>query len=1303
MHTSHHNLSDSQSWTGLEIAIVGMAGRFPGAPNVEQFWQNVLAGEESISFFSDEELLQAGVDPALLETDTYVKASGVLDDIDLFDAGFFGYTPREATLMDPQHRLLLECAWEALESASYDPSRCEAAIGIFAGAGFNTYLLTQIGMNRHFSGQASDYQVMINNDKDFLATRVAYKMGLTGPALTVQTACSTSLVAVHLASQSLLAGESDMALAGGVSVHVPQKTGYVYQEGGIVSPDGHCRPFDARAQGMVVSNGVGMVVLKRLEDAYADGDSIYAVIKGSAINNDGAMKVGYMAPSVEGQARVIEASHQVAEVAPETITYIEAHGTGTSLGDPIEVAALTRAFRTRTQQKQFCALGSVKANIGHLDTAAGIASLIKTALALKHRVIPATIHFETPNPRIDFANSPFYVNTTLKPWEVPEIPLRAGISSFGVGGTNAHVVLEEAPSRPPSAPARSCHLLTLAAQTPSALERMTTNLADHLEQHPELNLADVAYTLQVGRLHFPHRRTCVCSHHDDALAALRSPDHERVATACSEAGTPSIIFMFPGQGAQYVHMASEMYHHEPIFREQVDSCATMLQPHLNVDLRDILYPAAPADSATTSDHSDPINQTAMAQPALFVIEYALASLWMAWGISPRAMVGHSIGEYVAACLSGVLSLEDALFLVATRGRLMQNAPSGAMVSVALPAEEVQELLGDDLSLAAVNVPSQSVVSGPGAAVERLEQWLTAHDITYRRLRTSHAFHSSMMDSILEPFAAAVRNVTLHKPQIAYLSNLTGTWITQAETTDPSYWVRHLRHTVYFHTSIETLLRAYPYIFLEVGPGRTLSSSVKRHPHKTADHRVFPSLPHPGEQKSEAVHLHHTLGQLWLAGNPIDWAAYHASEPRLRVPLPPYPFERQHYWATPTHTTHTTHQTTHYQPTAAAARIGARKAGEEQSTQTPHSPSSPHPDTPGSQSSEVQTLTAIWQHLLGISQIGVHDNFFDLGGDSLLAVQLGSAIRQALGVELPSHAILQAPTIAALTDLIEKQSGQRAEPSSPSAEHPYASLLVKMQPAGEKTPLFLVHPVGGGVYIYHDLVRHLGRTRPVYGIQARGFDGHTEPLNRIEDFASLYRELIQNIQPAGPYLLAGSSFGGVVAFEMAQQFQASSQETAMLALFDTPDLTTIAAQTADDVVILASLLGAGNDIGGIMESLRQLDPAERLHAALQQAHQASVLPTDMDLQHFQHLFTMVKTHVEALQHYKPHIYNGHLLYFRAAQRDILNPPYPERGWIELAGGGITIYEIPGNHITMNYAPQAQILATKLAWYLDHVRI
>jgi len=867
---------------GSEIAVIGMAGRFPGASNLDEFWRNLCASRESITFFSDEDGVRSN--------GKYVPARGVLADIELFDASFFGFTPREAEITDPQHRLFLECAWTALEDAGYDPERYDRPIAVYAGTSMNTYLLQILSGRRDLIDEVGRFQIMIGNHEDYLCTRVSYKLNLKGPSITVGTACSTSLVAIHLACQSLLNGECDMALAGGVTVRVPQQRGYRYQEDGILSPDGHCRTFDARAQGTVFGNGVGIVVLKRLREALADGDSIHAIVKGSAINNDGALKVGYTAPSVEGQAEVIAAAQAMAGVESEVVTYIEAHGTATPLGDPIEISALTQVFRAQTEKRGFCAIGSVKTNVGHLDAAAGVAGFIKTILSLKHGLLPPSLHFERPNPRIDFANSPFYVNTELREWTTNGIPRRAGVSSFGIGGTNAHVVLEEAPKREDSEPTRPWQLLVLSAKTSTALDKVTENLVRYFKGYPHLNLADVSYTLQVGRRAFTHRRVAVCKSLEDAAAVLERRNPDRVRTGISHEQGRRVVFMFPGQGAQYVNMGKELYESEAPFRKEVDRCTERLRSVLGKDLRELLYPG----EAELQRAAEELNKTAMAQPALFVVEYALAQLWMAWGVRPQAMIGHSIGEYVAACLAGVISLDDALRVVATRGQLMQALPRGAMLAVPLPAPEITSLLGEKLSLAAINSPSLCVVSGPTESIVELEARLGDRGVQCRRLHTSRAFHSAMMEPVIWSFTEVMRKVVLKAPEIPYLSNVTGTWITAEEATDPSCWGRHLRETVRFGDGLSQLLQESACLLLEVGPGHTLNTFARQHDRKDAQHVMLTSIPHPEERISDVQFLLTTLGQLWLAGVSVNWPDFHAAK-RHRLSLPTYPFERRRYW------------------------------------------------------------------------------------------------------------------------------------------------------------------------------------------------------------------------------------------------------------------------------------------------------------------------------------------------------------------------------------------------------------------------
>ena len=1794
-----NNIDDSA------IAIIGISGRFPKANNIDTFWKNLQEGVESIEFFSEQELLKEGIDPSLLKKQNYVKAGTVISDIDLFDASFFDYNPREAEIIDPQQRLFLESAVEALEVAGYDSQTYGGAIGVYAGLSENGYARNNIYSHLENSEPANVYQFLLGNGNDFLSTRVSYKLNLTGPSITVKTACSTSLVAVHLACQSLLSGECYMALAGGVSIQVPHKKGYLYQEGMIMSPDGHCRTFDAKAKGTLVGNGLGIVVLKRLEDAIADGDYIYAQIKGSAINNDGSSKVGYTAPSVEGQAAVISEAQSIAGIDPETITYIEAHGTATPLGDPIEIAALTKVFRGTTEKKGFCAIGSLKTNMGHLDAAAGVGGLIKTVLALKHKKLPPSLNFETPNPTIDFANSPFYVNTTLSEWNTNGTPRRAGVSSFGIGGTNAHVVLEEAPTLELSSESRPWQLLVLSAKTNSALETATTNLAAHLKQHPEINLADVAYTLQVGRTAFEYRQMLVCQDIDDALKALSAPETQPVFTHYQELTQRPVVFMFSGQGSQYVNMAQELYQTETTFRAQIDSCSELLIPHLEVDLRHILYPQPEKIETATLK----LKQTAIAQSAIFVVSYALAILWQEWGVSPQAMIGHSIGEYVAATLAGVFSLEDALALVAKRGQLMQQQPPGAMLAVSISEQECQTLLGDRLSLAVINGLSQCVISGPIEAIDTLQQQLSEQKVESRRLHTSHAFHSQMMEPVVEPFIEYIKQLPLHPPEIPYISNVTGTWITAEQATDPNYWAKHLRQPVRFAEGIQNFLRDRSQILLEVGPGRTLSSLAKRHPDKADEQILLTSVRHPQEKRSDLDFLLNTLGQLWLAGVRVDWEGFYSHEKRYRIPLPTYPFERQRYWVAQSRTPNqnvqpktsrlekktdladwfyipswkrsnsnntkpiipTTHlvfadefglgdkivqkmerdgqnvitvrvgtefkklsdrlynlnpeqeddyhalcqelherdeypktilhlwsvapkskdkleiewveksqnlgfysllflakalgrqqinrklllgvvtnnmqkigdeallnpeQATvtgpiltigqeypniicrsidvvlpdsgtleeemlieqitselaieqsekmvayrmsdrwlqtfdpfrleagektnlrlkpqgvylitggiggigmilaeHFAKTVQAKLIligrskfppreewsewlashnaqdiisqkihkirklealgsevlnicadvanlqqmqdavaqALKKFGQlngvihaaaitgEKSFQTivkasktdceqqfqpkvkgtlvlaktlekleldfcilmsslssvlgglgfvayssansfmdafvhQHNQTSVVPwvsvnwdgwqvmevakpnKSVGSSLAELailpeegvnvfqrilstngldrivvstanlqdrinqwvnlkflqqsdksqtpklsssysrpklatsyiaprdqteQTIAEIWQQSLGIEQIGIEDNFFELGGDSLIAVQVIDKLRETFQTELPIEAILNTATIAQLSESIQARTSSENIPGQETPQAP-SSLLVQLQAgSNNKQPLFLLHAVGGTVYIYRELASFLDSDIPVYGIQAQGLDEKTEVLTSVEEMATEYIKAIRTVQPKGSYFLGGTSLGGLLAFEIAQQLHAEGEKVALLAMIDTPGPGKMPKKLDSETEIMGFLLDTLFELDNSFLSLNSFPQVgnfeDQVIYALEQAKIAKLIPDDFPISQTRQFIQVFKANKEAIWSYKPQIYPGKIIFFRAQDRckeyDRLHPEYP---WIELAASGIEIYTIGGTHITINYEPYIQVIAEKIQLYFE----
>jgi acyl transferase domain-containing protein len=874
------------------IAVIGMAGRFPGANSVDELWRNLCDGRESVSPVSLEEWAnEAGLHPAFLDQPDLVRFRPRIDGAEMFDAAFFGYSPREAQILDPQQRVFLECAWEALENAGYDSDRFSGSLGIAAGVSLSTYLINHLQWDRELNATMGALKIGLGNMNDALATRVAYKLNLRGPAYAVQSFCSTSLVAVHLACQSLLSREADMALAGGVTVAVPQGTGYRYQEGGILSPDGHTRTFDAKGRGMVFGNGLGCVVLKRFADARRDRDNVRALILGSAVNNDGSVKIGFTAPSVNGQAEAIVEALSAAGVDPATIGYVEAHGTGTALGDPAEIAGLTKAWRRWTDKRNYCAIGSIKTNIGHLDAAAGVAGLIKTVLSVENGRIPASLHFETPNPEIDFDSSPFYVATRLEEWTPPEgQPRRAGVSSFGIGGTNAHAVLEEAPPPVPGSPARPWQMLVLSAKTAVAADRACERLAAHLERHPERSLADVAFTLEAGRRAFNHRRFVAAIDAADAVKALR--DASRVERAVADRQGAPVAFMFTGQGSQYVEMGLGLYESETVFREVLDDCSEALRGPLGLDLRDVLF----ARGRTKEEAAEELRQTRVTQPALFAVEYALARLWLSLGIEPVAMIGHSVGEYVAACLAGVFSHADALALVAERGRMMQEVGPGAMLAVPLGEAALRPLLGLDVDVASLNTPAASVVSGPREAIAALEERLRARGLATRPLHTSHAFHSAMMDGILPAFRDRVAAVERHPPRLPFVSNVSGDWITAEEAQDPAYWARHLRSAVRFSDGVRRLRARGNPLLLEVGPGNTLTALARQQGEAEAGEApAIASMRHPKEAAADRAVLLGALGKLWLGGARLDSARLFAGEGRRRVPLPTYPFERERFW------------------------------------------------------------------------------------------------------------------------------------------------------------------------------------------------------------------------------------------------------------------------------------------------------------------------------------------------------------------------------------------------------------------------
>ncbi|WP_426403199.1 type I polyketide synthase [Streptomyces sp. R-07] len=981
--------ADDEADQPERIAVVGLACRVPGADDAAGFWDNLVRGVESIE----------RLDPPADAPDGYVPAVARLKGAEDFDAAFFGMTPREAELADPQQRLFLEQCWAALEDAGCDPQRAQGRVGVWGGTSFNSYLVLNVlpGLDRDRMLGEYPAALLHGNDKDYLTSRVAHRLGLTGPAVTVQTACSTSLVAVAEAARALLDYQCDLALAGGASLKLPQDWGYVYETGGIQSPDGYCRAFDADAAGTVFGSGVGVVALKRLSDALADGDRVHAVILGSAVNNDGARKTGYTAPSVDGQVQVLHDAYYAADVSPATVGYVEAHGTGTAIGDPVELAALDEVFAAEGVAPGSVPIGSVKTNIGHLNAASGVIGLIKTVLAVREGHLPPSLHYRERNPRTS-EKSPFAVNDRLRPWPAGDGPRRAGVSSFGVGGTNAHVVLEQAPPTP--APARTDGqdlLLTVSARTPSALAESADRLARAIEDAPAERLADIAHTLAHRRRRFPHRAAVVAASPAEAAAALRKAGAEHAT------GETPAVFLFPGQGTQYQGMTAELLRTEPEFARHIDEIAELLAPHTGTDLRGLLStPAQPGAD-------DPLVATQLAQPALFAVEYALARWWTARGVTPAALLGHSLGEWTAACLAGVFTLEDAVRLVAVRGRLMGERPRGAMLAVELTEDEARALTGPDLGIAALNAPQRIVLSGTEEAVARTESLLGARGVAAKRLVTSHAFHSAMLDPMVEPFAAEVARVPLSTPRIPFVSNVTGTWITDAEATDPRYWAGQARAAVRFADGVGELLAAAPdAVLLELGPGRALG----RFAAQVAGPGLRPVSTVRGARQAGADrrHLLRALGQAWARGVDVELPSDGTA---TAVPLPGHPMERRRHWIETRET-----------PALPPARAAVPDAGPHDDTaptagQAPtqgQAPARPPAPEVSPDAGPVERIAAIWRELLGIEHIGPDDDLFMLGGDSLNASQLVSRANRLFRVELPLEDFLDEPTVRRMAEL-----------------------------------------------------------------------------------------------------------------------------------------------------------------------------------------------------------------------------------------------------------------------------------------------
>lgn len=1118
------------------IAVIGIAGRFPGAKNIDEFWSNLISGKETITYFSEEELINLLPDQAEKIKDVnYIRARGIIDDIDKFDAEFFGYTPMDARTMDPQHRIWLETAWNALENAGCDPARYKGSMGVFVGSLYNTYLLNHVirsqeSLEKYLQIYDVDsFNIMINNDGGYLPTKTAYKLNLKGPAINVQTACSTSLVAISQACQSLFSFESDACIAGGVSLFVPQELGYSYHIGAITSPDGHCRPFDIDSNGTVPSNGVGAVVLKRLEDAIADNDHIYAVIKGWGINNDGNKKVSYMAPSVDGQAEVIMMAQDIADVHPEDISYIETHGTATPLGDPIEIAALTKAFQNKTNKKQFCAIGSVKSNMGHLDAAAGVTGFIKTVLAAYHRQIPPTINFKSPNSKIDFTKTPFYVLDKLKTWD-DEKPLIMGVSSFGIGGTNTHIIIQEherkinaykEPDRP--------QLLLLSAKSEAALNRRKDDLLKFCSTNNDFALQDIAYTLQIGRNNMPYKSFGVFDK-KEALKTNKAIDE--LIDSFSKDESRSLAYMFPGQGAQYLNMGKNLYETEPICRKIFDECFSIFKSETGVNLKDILF--------VTNENADLdkiLSRTEFTQPSLFIVEYVVAKYLEVFGIKPEVLIGHSIGEYAAACLSGVFKLEDAMKIVIRRGQLMQKMPEGKMMVVKSDKTNLNSIKNNLFEIAAVNAPGYCTISFKIEDAEIVTKILSENSIDSIQLNTSHAFHSSAFDPILDEFAYYVDQFTLSSPKIPFISCLTGNFVDQELVNKGRYWANQLRNTVLFDDGIHAIVDSGNFILLEVGPNTHLTSLAKR---ITTEGKVkcpiISTLGKP-ENSNEQVKIMHSFGQLWSKGIDPEFELLHQPYLPNKIVLPAYPFEPKSHWIEKT------------------AFVGSSStSGENLQSQISHKDLNGKSEQTIKQSdkklSTIDVLKQMLCDLSGIEPIEVKPTitFTYLGLESLFLAQYAQAIEKKFKVSIKFRQLIQEfPNLELLANYIN----QNIQPQiienkiTQVSKIKQGGNLVIMKPDGKKLPFIMVFGDICNTY----LPKRVSVDHPYWGFMHSGSDGEKIEFNSIEEMAKSYVDELVAYKPEGPYFLGGYSFGGIVAFEMAIQMKKRGLDIPLLVMVD----------------------------------------------------------------------------------------------------------------------------------------------------------
>jgi phthiocerol/phenolphthiocerol synthesis type-I polyketide synthase E len=1239
-----------------KIAVIGMACRFPGANNLKEFWSNLIEGRDTIKHFTDEELAKHEYDFENLKNNPdYVKARGVLSDIDKFDAGFFGMTPREAAGTDPQHRIWLETAWEALENAGCDPFTFPGAIGVFAGGYLNTYLLNNIlrdktKLENYIRLRTTEsFQILTGNDIAFIPTKTAYKFNLRGPAVNVQTACSTSLVSISLACQSLFSFESDICIAGGVCVVVPQESGYLYQEGAIPSPDGKCRPFDENGKGTVFSNGVGVVVLKRTVDAIRDKDRIYACVRGWALNNDGNNKVSYMAPSVDGQAEAIMMAQSFAEVSPRQIGYVEAHGTATKLGDPIELSALSKAFRGKTSEKQYCGIGSVKSNIGHTDAAAGVASFIKCSLAAYYKIIPPSINYNRPNSYFDFENSPFFVQDKLRHWDSQK-PLIMGISSFGIGGTNAHVIIEEPPANEIRNYTESewTELLILSARSESALNQRKQDLLDFVSKNQDENLKNIAFTLQYGRSHMQYRTFCALKNVDnlksieDFSPAVKTDEHlKRTA------------FMFSGQGAQYAGMGQELYIQNKRFRNIMDECFGIFNTETGFDLKEILFDYS-------EDATKRLTDTSIAQPALFIVEYALAKLYEDLGIRPDYLIGHSIGEYVAACISGVFDLETALKIVIRRGQLMQSMPSGKMMAVRCSIDTLRNISNPGFEIAAENSDNQCTISFNGSSSDSVKSTLEANGIRYIPLNTSHAFHSSAFDPVLNAFSDYVNSFRMNPPEIPMISCLTGDFITPKQAASGDYWSSQMRHTVRFKKGISTVAKD-DVLFLEIGPDTHLTGLAKQNHAIVNKNSVVSSLGRQDEM-NESQKIISSLGSIWAAGINVDFRVLHVNDNSFKVDLPSYPFQKQRYWID--------YEPSQEQPIDKSVPVQAKVT--ENSLLL--------------QGRTIDSLKDLLCEISGHSAENIREDlsFGKMGFDSLFLTQYAKAIERKFKVKIEFiQLIYEVSTLKALSEFVDANLNilKRNEPEMNYKTNGLLHNFVKFQPEGTAGPLIILHGQNADKFIPD----YLGKDHPYYGFLHPGSDGEAIKFKSVEEMAGAYLEQLLMHKPSGPYYLGGFSFGGVLAFEMAVQLTRQGHEVPFVILFDS--------------FACEEPFRWHKNLYKIIKSNILVPPAMKAIGLIKRSVCEGYLMLKKPTPIFLRSFYIINKYARLIKTYKPGKYEGRVILFRAIQ----NASFLKYlGWDDHAKD-IKVIPLNAGHLTiLKNADSIERIQTEIKSLLDSCR-